>query len=326
MTRMAAPVRSRKRGAIQAAPRIVCVIGPTASGKTALGIRIAKRFKGEIVNADSRQVYKEIRIGTGTPPGKRGTYQGRRAYLVEGVPHYLMYFLDPRETFTVVEWREKALKAIRGIAERGHLPIIVGGNGLYISSLVDNYLFPRIEPNPTFRTEMAKKPLSELATLLTRLDPTAIQAVDLKNPRRVIRALEVVTFTGRPFSEQKVRGQAVVDAFQVGMWWNRETLYARNDATVEQMIKDGWVEEIRGALQKGIPEDAPAMISIGYRELLKYVEGKTTLLEAIRRTQQAVHRYAKRQLTWFKRDPRIHWARTQDEAVRMVGEWMKAGS
>ncbi len=307
----------------QPVPRIICVVGPTASGKTALGIRLAKKFGGEVVNADSRQVYKGFQIGTGTPPGRRGTFQGRRTYLVEDVPHYLMGFLDPKQAFTVVEWREKALQAIKGIRSRGHLPIVVGGTGLYISALVDNYDFPRIPPHPTFREEIAKKPLPDLVKLLLRVDPGAAQTVDLKNLRRVIRALEVVTFTGKPFSEMRSRRAPTVEAFQVGLWWNREALYDRNDATVDQMIADGWVDEIETALKKGIPEDAPAMTSIGYQELLKFTQGKTTLRAAMEKTQMAVRRYAKRQWTWFKRDPRIHWARTQDEAVRMVGDWLR---
>ncbi len=303
-------------------PRIVCVVGPTASGKTALGIRLAKKFHGEIVNADSRQVYKGFRIGTGTPPGKRTTYQGHRTYLVEGVPHYLMNFLDPEKPFTVAEWKEKVLKAIKGISSRGHLPIVVGGTGLYISSLVDNYNFPKVEPHSNFRMEIAKKPLSELVALLCKLDHGAAQTVDLKNLRRVVRALEVVTFTGKPFSELKTRGAPSVETFQIGLWWNRETLYMRNDATVEQMIAEGWVDEIHAALKKKISTDAPAMTSIGYQELLKYVQGEMPLCEAVEKTQRAVRRYTKRQWTWFKRDARIYWARTQDEAMQIAGAWI----
>lgn len=302
--------------------RIVAVVGPTSSGKTSLGIRLAKRLGGEVVNADSRQVYREIGIGTGKPEGKRGTYHGHRAFLVEDVPHYLMDFLDPRKPFTVVEWKEKAVQAVKGILKRGHLPILVGGTGLYLSSLIDNFAFPRVPPNPSLRTAFQSKPLAELVQLLVKLDPAAAQIVDLKNPRRVIRALEVATFTGKPFTAQKSTGKPMFECFQVGILWPRQELYRRIEAEIDWMVERGWVEEIRQALGKGLPEDAPALTSIGYREFLAYLKGRKTLEQAIHASKQAVRRYAKRQETWFKRDKRIHWAQNEDEAVAMVEDWL----
>lgn len=307
-------------------PRIVCVVGPTSSGKTALGIRLAKEFNGEIVNADARQRYTHFSIGTGKPIGMRGTFEGRRAFLVEGVPHYLMDFLDPKVQMTAAEWRESALTAVKGITERKHLPIVVGGTGLYIRSLVDNFSFPKVEAKPHLREAFEKKSLEELAALLVKLDPDAAQAVDLKNPRRVIRALEVVTFTGKPFTAQKKLGKPIVDAFQIGIKWPRETLNKRIDETIEEMIDAGWIDEIREVIAKGIPLDAPAMTSIGYRELLAYIRGQKTLDDAIAMCKMAVHRYAKRQETWFRRDKRIHWVGSEDEAVESVGGWIKGVS
>jgi len=304
-------------------PRIVSIVGPTAAGKTALGLRLAKAFDGEIINSDSRQIYQVFDIGTGKPPGHRGVKNGHRAYLVDGVSHYLMDFLDPLKTFTVPEWRDAALKAIKGITKRGHLPIVVGGTGLYVQSLIDNFKFPQIAPNPTFRTALETKPLADLVKLLIKLDPAAVQAVDLKNPRRVIRALEVITFTGQPFTKQKISGKPLVDALQIGIDHPREELYRRNDATVTQMIKDGWVDEIAMILKRKIPETAPAMTSIGYRELLKAIKGEMPMQDAIEATKRAVRHYAKRQLTWFRKDKRIHWVKDEDEAMKLVEEWMK---
>jgi len=305
-------------------PRIVCVVGPTSSGKTRLALELARRFDGEVVNADSRQVYKDISVGTGKPVGTRGTFQGHRAFLVEGVPHYLMDFLEPTESFTVVEWRDKAVKAIDGIVKRKHLPLVVGGTGLYIKSLVDNFSFPRVEPKHAMREAFQEKSLHELVELLVKLDPETQQTVDLKNPRRVMRALEVVTFTGKPFSAQKVMGDPLYEAFQVGIKWSREELYSRIDDEIDSMVERGWVEEIRDALKRGVPENAPALTSIGYRELIAYVKGERSLELAIAASKTAVHRYAKRQETWFKRDKRIHWAANQKEALRMVKEWFEA--
>ncbi|MFZ2803695.1 MAG: tRNA (adenosine(37)-N6)-dimethylallyltransferase MiaA [Patescibacteria group bacterium] len=304
-------------------PRIVCVVGPTSSGKTSLGIRLAKRHDGEVVNADSRQVYKDISIGTGKPDGVRGTYQGHRAFLVEGVPHYLMDFLDPADPFTVVEWRDKAVKAIDGIVKRKHLPLVVGGTGLYVSALVDNFMFPRVEPKLAMREAFQEKSLAELVALLVNLDPEAKQTVDLKNPRRVIRALEVVTFTGKPFSAQKIAGKPLYDFFEVGIRWSREELYERIGREIDEMVQRGWVEEIREALKKGIPANAPALTSIGYREFIGYVKGERTLEQAIAASKLAVRHYAKRQETWFRKDTRIKWAKDEDEAVEMVEMWLK---
>jgi len=304
-------------------PKIVCIVGPTASGKTALSLRLAKKFDGEVINADSRQVYKVFDIGTGKPPGKRGVKNGRRAYLVDGVPHYLMDFLPPEKAFTVPEWRDATMKAVRGITRREHLPLVVGGTGLYIQALIDNFQFPQIAPNPTFRAALETKPLAELVKLLINLDPDAEQDVDLKNPRRVIRALEVVTFTGKPFTKQKITGKPLVDALQIAIDWPRDELYRRNDAAVETMIEDGWVDEIKRALKKKVPETAPAMTSIGYRELLRAIKGEMSMRGAADATKQAVRRYAKRQMTWFRKDQRIKWVKDEDEAMRLVEKWIK---
>ncbi len=306
-------------------PRVVCLVGPTSSGKTDLGLRLAKAFNGEIINADSRQIYKGFDIGTGKPRGKRGSFDGQRAFMVEGVPHYMMDFLDPLKTFTVAEWRDKTLVAIRGIIRRKRLPIVVGGTGLYIKSLVDNLLFPHVEPQPAMRKAFEGRPLEELVRLLLGLDSDAAQAVDLKNPRRVIRALEVATLTGKPFTKQKKMGKPLVEAYQVGIKWPREQLFARIDASIDNMLEEGWVEEIRQALKKGIPENAPAMTSIGYRELMKYIKGEESLEQAVALTRQAVHRYAKRQETWFKRDQRIRWCKDKDEGMLAVSEWLGIG-
>ena len=305
-------------------PRIVCIVGPTSSGKTTLGLRLAKEYNGEVVNADARQCYSDFDIGTGKPEGARGTFEGRRAFLVEGVPHYLMDFLKPTITLSVAEWREMALTAVKGIASRKHLPLVVGGTGLYVQALIDNFSFPKVEPQPHLRKAFESKPLTELVALLLKLDPAAAEVVDLKNPRRVIRALEVVTFTGKSFTSQKTKGKPIVDAFQVGIKWPRDVLYHRIDQEVEDMIERGWIDEIRENVRKKIPLDAPAMTSIGYRELLGYIKGEKTLDAAIAACKQAVRNYAKRQETWFKRDQRIHWASSQDEAAEMVEGWLRS--
>jgi len=304
---------------------VVCVVGPTASGKTELAIRIAKTLRGECINADARQGYTDFSIGTGKPEGTRGTYRGQRAFLVDGVPHYLMDFLPPMKAITAAEWKTMALTAVKGISKRDHLPIVVGGTGLYVKALVDNYTFPMVEPKPHLRAAFERKPLKTLVALLLKLDPDAVAVVDLKNPRRVIRALEVATFTGKPFTAQRGIGKPVVEAFQVARVFSRQELFRRIDATIEDMIERGWIDEIREILRKGVANEAPAMTSIGYRQLVQYIKGEKPLEKAIAECKTAVHDYARRQETWFKRDPRIHWATDEKDAMKMVKEWITDG-
>lgn len=307
----------------RALPRVLCIVGPTSSGKTILGIRLAKVFKGEIINADARQVYREFDIGTGKPiGGKRTSKGGRSMYLFDGVPHYLMDYLPPAELLTVAEWREKALLAVKGIKKRGGLPIVVGGTGLYIQALVDNYQIPSVPPQDAFRKAMSLKSLDELVKLLLRLDPKAQTQIDLKNPRRVLRALEVATFTGKPFTDQKSSAKPVINALMIGLKRDPSELRERIDRAIEAYIEAGWLDEIRALRDKGISWDAPAMTSIGYRELGAYLRGECTLEHAIDKTKKATWQYAKRQRTWFKRDERIKWVCLDDDIEGLVKKWM----
>ncbi|MBM3204821.1 tRNA (adenosine(37)-N6)-dimethylallyltransferase MiaA, partial [Candidatus Uhrbacteria bacterium] len=200
----------RTRPSEIALPKVIFIVGATAAGKTALGIFLAQQFHGEIINADARQVYKHLTIGTGKPPdGTSDRYLGHRTYMVQGIPHYFMDFLSPNKVYTVASWRKQAFKAINGITRRDHMPIVVGGTGLYIQSMVDNYQIPSVPPQDHFRKAMESKSLDELVRLLKNVDPDAINIVDLKNRRRVIRAMEVVTFTGKPFSAQRARSAPI---------------------------------------------------------------------------------------------------------------------
>jgi tRNA dimethylallyltransferase len=301
-----------------ALPRVVFVVGPTSSGKTALGLRLAKLLNGEIINADARQVYRDVSIGTGKPPGKRLKKGHRGMYLVEGIPHYLMDFLPPDRTYTVAEWRESAMKAIHGIIRRKKLPIVVGGTGLYVSALIDNYQFPGVEPQPAMRAAFESKSLEELVRALLTADPGAADVVDLKNKRRVIRAFEVVTFSGLKFSEARGKAEPLVHSLLVGIQRPPEELYARLGQTIDEMMAHGLVDEVRTLLHKGISPDAPAMTSIGYTDIARYLRGELSLEAVTTLIKLRTRQYTKRQITWFKRDKRIHWAKDEDQAVRLV--------
>lgn len=316
-TSLASKLRSRL-------PRAIFVVGPTSSGKTSLGVEIAKRFEGEIINADARQVYRQVHIGTGKPVGESRLYQRRyRAFIHKGVPHYLMDFLPPSETYSAVDWRDAAMKAIKGITKRHHLPIIVGGTGLYVSSIVNNLEFPDVPPQPLLRKAYDLKSLDDLVGLLLRIDPDAHVEVDVKNKRRVIRALELMTFTGQKMSELRKKGPPLVDALQVGIRRSTEELYARADAEVDEMVGRGLVDEVRHLIARGVSESSPAFTALGYREIASHVRGELTLEQAMDRMKKITHAYIRRQQTWFKRDDRIIWVKDIEEGVEKVGEWLE---
>lgn len=321
-------------------PRVLVVVGPTSSGKTALSLKAARQFQGEVINADARQIYKDCTIGTGKPPGRRGKYQGFNAYFVKApyahvleeqeerelkeveIPHYLMDFLPPTERISVAEWREKAMTAVKGIVQRGHLPVVVGGTGLYISALVDNFSIPKVPPNQNLRSSFEDQPLKKLVDLLLKMDPSAGSSVDLKNKRRVIRALEICTFTGQPISKLRTKKPPVVDVFLIGIKRTREEIRRRIDASINRMMEEGWPEEVRELHESGLAWDAPGLTSIGYKQIGSYLRGEIMLDEAIKLAKIATHQYAKRQETWFRRDPRIHWVQNDEQGLELIKQWL----
>lgn len=287
-------------------PKLLVVLGPTASGKTALGIRIAKKFGGEVISADSRQVYRGMDIGT-----------AKSKHVVDGVRHHLIDVVDPDAAFSVAEWKRMAVAAAKDIIERGHIPIVVGGTGLYIQAIVDNVEPPNIAPNPTLRATLEKKSLSELVTMLKRYDPDAAKRIDIKNSRRVIRALEVAIMTGQPFHSQQKKGKPLFEALQIGIDVPRDELYRRIDERVDEQIKQGLVDEVRRLVDRYAP-DIPSLTAIGYRQIVAHLQGKMTLAQAIERIKFDTHAYARRQMTWFRKDKRIQWISKPSEAERCV--------
>lgn len=319
-------------------PRILVLSGPTSSGKTGLSLRVAEAFDGEVINADARQIYRDFTIGTGKPPGEQGVYQGESTYFVRScdtpdcprIPHYLMDCVDPKAVFTVAEWRRLVLEHIYRITDRGHLPIIVGGTGLYLRSLTENFSIPSVSPDIELRRELEGLSRDVLVRRLLDLDPDAEAVVDLKNPRRIIRAIELFKHTGKPIRALKVKKPACVQAFQVALQWSREKLNARIDQSVDRMIQAGWIEEVRRLHDQGVPWDAPAMTSIGYREISAYLQRSETLssedISALSdRIKTVTHQYAKRQMTWFGRDQDLHWVLDAEEGFRLIRLWIESG-
>jgi len=289
----------------QQLPKIIIILGPTASGKSSLAFELAKKYDGELVSADSRQIYKYMDIGTAKDVGQWAGEQ----YLVDGTPLHLVDFVDPADDFSVADYRRLAYEKIDDILSRGKLPIIVGGTGLYIQAIVDNLAIPEVAPNEEIRKELQGKPIEELQEEYRQLDPEGFELIDEKNPVRLIRAIEVCRQTGKKFSDLRKKGEPCYEVMQIGIDWEREDLYARIDKRVGIMVEQGLLREVRGLIEKDYLCDLQAMNGIGYAEVCRFLQGELQEEETIEEVKKNTRHYAKRQMTWFLRDKRINWVK-----------------
>ncbi len=303
--------------------KLVVILGPTASGKTSWSLQLAKKFDGEIISADSRQVFKKMNIGTAKVLGEWKWNGLQRTYLVENIPHHLIDFLDPGKSFTLTQFRDRAVKHIKLSHKHNKLPMLVGGTGLYIQSLVDNYIIPKVPPNKKLRKSLEEKSLEELHNLLKQMDPDAAKTIDAKNGRRLVRALEVCIFTGEPFSKQKLKGEQLFDVLLIGIDVPRELLYQRIDMRVDDMIEQGLVKEIKSLVNQKYSWELPSMNGVGYKEIKNFINKESTLEECIEILKKNTRRLARKQLTWFRKDKRIKWVETYEEAENLITEFMK---
>ena len=303
--------------------KLIVICGPTASGKTSWSLELAKKYDGDITSADSRQIYKKMDIGTAKEKGEWRWDKLRRTFFIDDVPHHLMDFLDPGKTFTVAEFRDKAMKYAKLAHYQGKIPFVVGGTGLYISSLIDNFNIPRIPPNKKLRKSLETKPLPELVKLLSAIDPAAVETIDKENKRRLVRALEVTIMSGEPFSAQQTKGESVFDILLIGIDQPREVLYERINNRVDKQMKMGLIDEIKKLRKQKYSWNLPSMTGIGYRQFKNYFEGKMSLEQAVENLKQANRNYAKRQITWFKRDKRIHWVKNIEEANKLILKFLE---
>jgi tRNA dimethylallyltransferase len=242
--------------------------------------------------------------------------------MVDGVLHHLMDIVDPDANFTLADFKEKAIKAIDDILHREKLPIIVGGTGLYIQSIVDNLEIPKIAPNNELRAELEKKTLDEQVAMLKKIDPESVETIDIKNPRRVLRALEVTIASGESFAKQQKKGVLLYDALQIGIEWPREELYERINARVDAQMADGLLEETK-VLSAKYDWFLPSMSGIGYKQMGYFLRGEMSLSEAIEILKRDTRRYSKRQMTWFKRDSRIVWVKNIADAEKEIKKFIK---
>ena len=305
-----------------AKPKIIAVIGPTASGKTALAIRLAKELRGEIISADSRQIYRGMNIGTAKPVREKG----RRYFYSEGIRHHLLDIRDPDDPYTVAEFQRDAFAAIRDILRRKKLPVLAGGTGLYIQAVTENLELPDVPPDEILRKKlnarMAREGLDALFSELVRLDPEAEYVVDSRNPRRVIRALEVALSTGRPFTSQRQKRPVPFSVLKLGLQPPKEVLFRRIAGRTRKMIADDLFRETEKLLKKY--DFVPALEAIGYRETAACLRGEISPAQAEGLMNKNTRAYAKRQITWFKRDAEIKWVRNAGQALRLARAFLKS--
>jgi len=302
--------------------RLVAIVGPTGIGKSRLAIHLAGLFNGEIVNADSRQVYRYLDIGTDKP----------RPQELSRVSHHLINIINPDEDFSLARYQELAYKAIGDIQKRDKLPLLVGGSGLYVWAVLEGWQIPEVAPDPEFRYNLEKRAgdtgIDDLYQELVRVDPEAARKIDRRNLRRVIRALEVHAATKAPFSQLGHKKATDFDSFIMGLTADRSEIYRRIDQRVDEMVARGLVAEVENLLEMGYNLTFPAMSGIGYRQIGQFLKGELTLEVAVQQIKSETHRFVRHQYGWFRlKDPRIHWFdikhREDVEIEKAVAEFIK---
>ena len=289
-------------------PKVIVICGPTASGKTALSIELAKKINGEIISSDSMQIYKDMNIGTAKPTQEE----------MQGIQHYLLDFVEPNQRYSVAEYKKDAENAIEKILSKGKIPIVVGGTGLYVDSLIYGIEYQDIKLDEEYRKELEKRVeaegLEELYNEAQKIDPQSIEKISRNDKKRILRILEIYKATGKNKTEQEIESRKNgvkydYKVFAINM--EREKLYERINMRVDIMIENGLIEEVENLLEK-YNEFPTAMQGLGYKEVVEYLQGKISKEEMIEKIKRETRRYAKRQLTWFRKNKQTIWIGPHD--------------
>lgn len=307
------------------APKILCIVGPTACGKTTLGVQLAKRLNGEVVSVDSMQIYRGMTIGTAAPTVKE----------MDGVPHHMVAIADPEENWSVAKFTEEADKCIQDILSRGKLPILVGGTGLYLDAIIAGRSFAPGESGGEVRKELEKRLAEEgIAPLIEELrcvDPESAERLPAADEKRILRALEVYLETGKTITQHNLETQSIPKKYRavfIGLAFaEREDMRTLIDRRVDRMVEMGLIEEIRTLLERGLDRSCTALQAIGYKEFLAAMDGRATMAQAIEEVKLRSRQYAKRQLTWLRRNKDIFWIIWEKErdfsaAVRLSTDFL----
>jgi tRNA dimethylallyltransferase len=306
------------------APKLVVITGPTAVGKTFAGIELALRFNGEVINADSRYLYRSMDIGVAKP----------NALERRGVPHHVIDVVDPGDEMSLATYQELATSAIAETIGRGHLPLLVGGTPLYINAVVEGWRIPRVPPNRQFRAKLEAEAIDSgveaLSARLATVDPQAA-ARSGSNLRRIIRALEIFEVTGLPMTSLEGKGPRPYDALEVWLSMTRDQLHLAIDRRVDDQIESGLIDEVRTLLEGGLSANASSMSSLGYRQIVPYLQGEQSLTDAVAQIKTDTHRYVRHQETWLRRNPHLikidvtepEWI---DRLASLVADFIRLGS
>lgn len=281
--------------------KIILILGPTATGKSDLAVKIALKHRGEVISADSRQVYKELDIGTGKITKEE----------MQGIHHWLLDVVNPQKTFSVADYKKLADEKIKTILKRSKLPIIVGGTGFYIQSIVDDLILPEVPADDNLRKELSTKSLEELVSILEELDPERAKAIDTKNKVRLIRAIEISKTLGKVPLVKKVESQ--YDFLQIGLILSPEEIKKKIKKRLLSRIKIGMIEEAEKLHKKGLSFERMRELGLEYRYLADLLEKRISKKEFILKLETAIYQYSKRQMTWFKRDKNIKWFNPKDK-------------
>ena len=289
-------------------PKVIVICGPTASGKTTLSIQLAQKINGEIISSDSMQIYKDMNIGTAKPDQQE----------MQGIKHYLLDFVEPNQRYSVADYKKDAENAIEDILQKGKVPIIVGGTGLYVDSLIYGIEYPNIEFDENYRKKLEKRAekegLEKLYEEARKIDPQAMEKISRNDQKRILRVLEIYNATGKTKTEQEIesrKNEVKYDYRVFAINMDREKLYDRINKRVDIMIQKGLIEEVENLLKK-YNEFPTAMQGLGYKEVVEYIQGKVLKEDMIENIKRESRRYAKRQITWFKKNKQTIWIGPND--------------
>jgi tRNA dimethylallyltransferase len=296
-------------------PRLLALLGPTAAGKTELSLRLAEKLDAELISCDSMCVYRGMDIGTAKPT------EAERSR----VPHHMIDIADPDEQFTVADYKERVEELILDLNARGKLPMLVGGTGLYLRAVVQDYPMINVPPDPELREKLRAEAEATsreaLHEQLAEVDPRAAEKIHHNDLKRVVRALEVFEKTGKPISraQEETTAESPYDSLKIGLEVPRDVLYERINRRVDEMLEDGLLEEVRALLDSGYSRDLYSMQSLGYRELAAYLADEHDLEEAVRLIKRNTRHFARRQLIWFRKEKNVNWVQTHDTSGEFRG-------
>lgn len=299
--------------------KLIAIVGPTASGKSELAVEIAKKFNGEIISADSRQIYKGLNLGTGKVNGKLITRDGKKIFIYKTIPHYCIDCISPKKQYSVAEFAACAKQAIADIAGRGKIPILVGGTGFWVDAVVYNMKFPDVPPNLKLRKILERKNPAELLQMLTKLDPRRANTIEQKNPRRLIRAIEIVRTLGRvPMLNKK----SPYHILWLGLQTKKDILRTQIHKRLLQRLRAGMIHEARLLHKNGLSWKRFYELGLEYRALAEHLRGKTTKDGMMIHLERAILHYARRQMVWFRKNKKIRWIQSPHDATRLMEKFL----